>query len=71
MKRNGFILAALLLAGGGFASAQTQGGLLLDRELMTPAEMFELSQTSFNYGSARSMAMAGAFTSLITFPSYG
>ena len=64
MKRNGFILAALLLAGGGFASAQTQGGLLLDRELMTPAEMFELSQTSFNYGSARSMAMAGAFTSL-------
>lgn len=63
MKRIGFILT-ILLAGNGFAVAQIHGGLLLDRELMTPAEMFELSQTSFNYGSARSMAMAGAFTSL-------
>lgn len=46
-------------------SAQTEaGGLLADRDIVTPADIFELSQTTFTFGTARSMAMAGAFTSL-------
>ena len=58
--------AALAMAG---AVAQTSfdremGGLLTDRDVMTPAELFSLSQTQFNFGTARAMAMAGAFTSL-------
>lgn len=46
------------------ASAQQSGGLLMDKDLLMPADMFELSQTQFNFGTARAMAMAGAFTSL-------
>ncbi len=58
--------AALAIAG---ATAQTSfdrdmGGLLMDRDVMTPADLFSLSQTQFNFGTARAMAMAGAFTSL-------
>ena len=46
------------------ASAQSSGGLLMDRDIVTPSDLFELSQTTFSLGTARSMAMAGAFTSL-------
>ncbi|OUN56808.1 long-chain fatty acid transporter [Alistipes sp. An66] len=49
----------------GTAAAQGQaGGLLLDKDLLMPSDMIELSQTQFNFGTARAMAMAGAFTSL-------
>lgn len=40
------------------------GGLMADKDIVSPSELFELSQTQFNFGTARSMAMAGAFTSL-------
>jgi len=46
------------------AAAQQSGGLLMDKDLLMPSDMFELSQTQFNFGTARAMAMAGAFTSL-------
>ena len=62
------LTAALFVTGG--ASAQSNvagywfGGLLVERERVNPMDIFSLSQTQFNYGTARSMAMAGAFTSL-------
>lgn len=40
------------------------GGLMFDQDIITPANMFEISQNQFAFGTARSMAMAGAFTSL-------
>lgn len=47
------------------ASAQFRfGGLLMDRDGMMSNDMYTLSQTSFGFGTARSMAMSGAFTSL-------
>ena len=61
------MLAALFVSAGASAqgvSGYWFGGLLVDRERVNPMDVFSLSQTSFNYGSARSMGMAGAFTSL-------
>lgn len=59
-------MLALLLASS--ASAQKvdlyMGGLMVDKDILMPSNLFELSQTQFNFGTARSMAMAGAFTSL-------
>lgn len=55
-------LAALCCVTAG--RAQEIGGMMLDKDIMTMGDLFELSQTQFNYGSARSMAMGGAFTSL-------
>lgn len=68
MKRTRWIILAAILAAGS-AAAQTSynrdmGGLLIDRDIMTPADLLNLSQTQFNFGTARAMAMAGAFTSL-------
>lgn len=68
MKRTSIVLliAAMLATLG--ASAQSGGymfgGLLVDRERISPTDVFSLSQTNTNFGTARSMAMAGAFTSL-------
>ena len=45
-------------------SAQSFGGLLWDRDGMMTSDIYELSQVGFGFGSARSMALAGAFTSL-------
>ena len=69
MKRWIFILAAAVSTTVA-ASAQNQnvsgtyGGLIMDKDLLMPSDFFELSQTQFNFGTARAMAMAGAFTSL-------
>lgn len=65
MKRIAIIIA-LLAAGVAPAAAQqlNTGGLMVDKDIMMPADLFDLSQTQFNFGTARSMAMAGAFTSL-------
>lgn len=68
MKRTLWIMLAMLLAAGR-TPAQTSynremGGMLIDRDIMTPADLINLSQTQFNFGTARAMAMAGAFTSL-------
>lgn len=57
------ILTAVSVTGTAAAQGQA-GGLLLDRDLLMPSDMIELSQTQFNFGTARAMAMAGAFTSL-------
>lgn len=60
------VCGALLLAGT--ATAQTPsysiGGLHFSNDAMTTADLFTLSQQQFNFGTARSMGMAGAFTSL-------
>ena len=61
MKRLIITLAAAATAAG--ASAQQWGGLLMDKDLLMPTDMIELSQTQFNFGTARAMALAGAFTS--------
>lgn len=66
MKRFGFlILLVSLLGAAAPASAQySSGGLLLDRDIVTPADLYEVTQPGFTFGTARSMAMAGAFVSL-------
>ena len=48
------------------ASAQEYrlGGMMMDHDGMMSSDFFSLSQVNFGYGTARSMAMAGAFTSL-------
>ncbi|WP_239406097.1 OmpP1/FadL family transporter [Alistipes sp. An66] len=63
MKRWIIILTAVSVTGTAAAQGQA-GGLLLDKDLLMPSDMIELSQTQFNFGTARAMAMAGAFTSL-------
>ena len=63
-KTIAIILAATGLLTTATAQSYQIGGLMLDKDIITPADMFELSQTQFNFGTARSMAMAGAFTSL-------
>ena len=49
-----------LRAQGGYSF----GGALMDHDGMMGNDMFSLSQVNFGFGTARSMAMAGAFTSL-------
>lgn len=60
------VCGALLLAGT--ATAQTAsyslGGLHFSNDAMSTADLFGISQQQFNFGTARSMGMAGAFTSL-------
>ncbi|MFI3281833.1 MAG: transporter [Rikenellaceae bacterium] len=66
MKQNLLTLALVALA---FASApaalqaQSYGGAVLDHDIMMPSDFTSLSQTR-TFGTARSMAMGGAFTSL-------
>lgn len=67
MKRFFKISLAIMLATlmGGAAQAQYKfGGLMMDHDGMMGNDMFTLSQVNFGFGTARSMAMAGAFTSL-------
>ncbi len=55
------VAAATLIFGS--AEAQSYGGLVLDHDIMMPTDFATLSQTQV-FGTARSMAMGGAFTSL-------
>lgn len=57
-------LTALLVVAGSASAQYRYGGFLMDRDGMMSNDMFTLSQTSFGFGTARSMSMAGAFTSL-------
>lgn len=58
-------LAAAMLLMAGTASAQYKfGGLMMDHDGMMSNDMYTLSQVNFGFGTARSMGMAGAFTSL-------
>ncbi len=66
MKR--ILLLSLLFAAGvtltpSTVKAQLYGGAVLDHDIMMPTEMASLSKTQV-FGTARSMAMGGAFTSL-------
>ncbi len=62
------VFGALLL--GGTAAAQSGSpeyqfrGMVFGNDALSTADMFSLSQTQFNFGTARSMSMGGAFTSL-------
>ena len=59
------LLVAVLTAVGSMAQAQYKfGGLMMDHDGMMSSDMFTLSQVNFGFGTSRSMAMAGAFTSL-------
>ena len=57
-------LAALLMTAGSASAQYYYGGLLMDRDGMMSNDMYTLAQPSFGFGTARSMSMAGAFTSL-------
>lgn len=67
MKRTLLCISAALLCAGA-ASAQSTaydfGGAAIDPHSVTAMDLFNMSQTHFNFGTARSAAMAGAFTSL-------
>lgn len=59
------LLAAMFALATNAAQAQYRfGGAMMDHDGMMSSDMFNLSQVNFGFGSARSMAMAGAFTSL-------
>lgn len=59
------LLGAMLAIMANAAQAQYRfGGALMDHDGMMGNDMFALSQVNFGFGTARSMAMAGAFTSL-------
>lgn len=69
MKRYLFTwIAAGLLGGAAVAQPSNYeyalGGAALTRDALSTSDFFTLSQEQFNFGTARSMAMAGAFTSL-------
>lgn len=62
---NRYIIATLCAAALSLSvSAQTFGGLTLGQSEFLITDMVQYSQFSQNYGTARSTAMAGAFTSL-------
>lgn len=67
MKRVLFTCAAaLLLAGTAVAQPYSYevGGMTLSNDALSTADLANLSRQQFTFGTARSMAMAGAFTSL-------
>lgn len=66
MKRMTSLLAALLLVGAASAQKYTYelGGLALSNDAISTADFANLSHQNFHFGTARSMGMAGAFTSL-------
>ena len=57
-------LVALLVVAGSASAQYRYGGLVMDRDGMMSNDMYTLAQPSFGFGTARSMSMAGAFTSL-------
>ena len=66
MKR--VLLSIMLLAAAATASAQQVqyeiGGAVFGNDALRTSDLFNLSQQQFNFGTARSMGMGGAFTSL-------
>ena len=59
---------AALMGWGGLAAqnnyAYEVGGLMLNHDFVSTPDLFSLSQVNFNFSTARSMGMGGAFTSL-------
>ena len=67
MKKIFLMTLAAMVAAAAINTTQAQykfGGLMMDHDGMMGSDMFTLSQVNFGFGTARSMAMAGAFTSL-------
>ncbi|MBQ2729096.1 MAG: outer membrane protein transport protein [Alistipes sp.] len=69
MKRWILIIGMAVAAWGGVEAQQMHynyeiGGSVLTRDALSTSDFFTLSQEQFNFGTARSMAMGGAFTSL-------
>ena len=58
------MVAALSLFAAPRLSAQDFGGTILDNDIVTWGDLQNLSFTSHNYGTARSMGMGNAFTAL-------
>ncbi len=63
MKKIIFTLAALMLLVAG-VNAQNYTGLLANLDGLTVGDMVNISQSQFQYGTARNMAMGGALSSL-------
>lgn len=49
---------------GVYSARGSARGVLMNRDVMTAADLGELTWSSYQYGTARSMALAGAMTSL-------
>ena len=67
MKKIFSLTLAAVMAVVSMNVAQAQykfGGLMMDHDGMMGNDMFTLSHVNFGFGTARSMSMAGAFTSL-------
>ncbi len=63
MKKSIFTLAAAIMLSANL-SAQNYTGLLANIDGLTVCDMANISQTQFQYGTARNMAMGGALSSL-------
>ncbi len=57
-------VAAALLALGTAQAQYKYGGAMMDHDGVMSSDIFSLTQQNFGFGTARSMGMAGAFTSL-------
>ncbi|MBR2429082.1 MAG: outer membrane protein transport protein [Alistipes sp.] len=55
---------SLLLVNSSWAQQYNVGGAALNNDIVTWGDMYNLSFTTHNYGTARSMAMGNAFTAL-------
>ncbi|MBQ5635631.1 MAG: long-chain fatty acid transporter [Alistipes sp.] len=64
MKRVLMYISALLLISGSAAAQYDVGGLVIDPSTITAFNLFNASHSQFSQMTARSAAMAGAFTSL-------
>lgn len=66
MRKITILLATALLTLGGRTSAQNIdfGGTVLNNDIIGWGDLYNISFTSHNYGTARSMAMGNAFTAL-------
>ncbi len=58
------MVAGLAMTAGATAQNYDVGGLVIDPNTVSAFDMFSVAQTQFSMGTARSAAMAGAFTSL-------
>ena len=64
MKRVLMYMSALLLISGSASAQYDVGGLVMDPSTVTAFDLFNASHSQFSQMTARSAAMAGAFTSL-------
>lgn len=58
------VVCSLLLVNNSWAQQLNVGGVALNNDIVTWGDLYNLSHTTHNYGTARSMAMGNAFTAL-------